>query len=496
MKLSKREGILLTITFCLVVTVAYYYFVFEKLQDKIEAINLEIETSNRLYDAQEELVREAATKDIEIEELKSVIFPIAEKYYGTTDQETFIAEIDKINKLSGMNITKIVFSEDMNVSLREPEIDETETSEPENSDAGGENITQNDIDTENAVDDSESDENTDNAAINKFELIEIEEGSAEYSEGNIKLMQTEIEFLASYSQMLKWLKSVDNNSKNIISGKLEMERKNLEISQNDVNPRLRGKVKLSFYQVKDVDKYAKPVVTFLTSNPIKKTRYNNPFRSYSWAWKVEEISVNPTVPTPDYSNIGNNNIGTGTSTPVNYPIPGIPTQGTTGTPANTPKMMHQDLYGFEDEGIKLKKSTEEITASAEIEKEIISNGKQAAKVNYYFFGSDASHKLYIDLTDKNLTISKKIELIKFKVYAEKEAQNEVGLLISDSRGKNYQIVMANEISWTGWKELKYDFKGITDFPVQVKGVYIAFGEKRATREGSLIFDDINISYIE
>lgn len=483
MKLSSREKILLTVTLTFALLVAYYFLVFQKLQEKISALEVEVETSRQVYEANEMLLLRAANVEPEMNKLKKEIYPVAKHYYGTTEQEEFIAEIDKVNKKSGMNITSIKFSPDTPVNLREPAVDPDAPAPTEETT-------------------TETDENTDSEEGKKenknLQLIALEEGqdvdlnAPEYTgySQNIKLMQTDIEFLATYSQIHKWLKAVDRNKRNIISSQLSLERKNMEILNGDKNPMLKGTVRLSFYQVIDADKYTKPIISFLKKKPLKKTKYINPFRSYPWAWKTivsgnegewssnngGNIGGSGGYTSNDFGNFGNNN--TGTVKPKNR------------------KLVNRNLYDFEDGILPLKKDYPDTVASSEVETNQVAKGKAALKVNYSLLRGDLKDKVMVDLTEKNLILKEKMEMIRLKVYAEKENYNEVGLLLQDSSGQKYQVVLAKEVSWTGWKELQYDFRGISQYPVQVIAIYISYGESKYTNTGSLIFDDMNITYFK
>lgn len=484
MKLSSREKTLLAVTLILVVAVAYYFLVFVKLQEKISFLEDDVTESQMRYDANEQTFVRAATIDKEIDKLKKEIYPVAKHYYGTTDQEEFIAEIEKINRKSGMNVTKITFSPDTIVNLREPLENENGVSQV----------------TEKKTEGTKEDDKK-----NNLQLLEAKEGQNVDPNGenfngysqNIQLMQTEIDFIATYAQIDKWLKAVDKNKKNIISGKLQVKRKELQVKNNDKHAPLKGTVRLSFYQVIDADKYTKPITSFLKKKPIRKTKYKNPFRSYPWAWIREVVSSNnevPAQPPISYNPLDNGFFG--------FPGPssdGFFNGGNSGLPFNPKqpkkgKLRHGMLYDFEDGVLPLKKDYQENVASAEIETKQVSKGKSALKVNYSFMRSDLQDKIIVDLTEKNLVLNNPMNMIRLNVYAEKENFNEVGLLLSDKNGQKYQIVLAKEVSWQGWKELKYDFHGISTYPIRVSGIYISYGEKRFTNTSSLIFDNMNISY--
>lgn len=508
MKLSKREKILLSVTFVIVLVAAYYFLVFERLTQKITSLQQELEQVQTQYDNQELVLRQAAQLGSQMDELKKEIYPIAKRYYGKTEQEEFIAEIDKINQKSGMDIQKINFSEDALVYLREPDPDEntpapsTATSGEALADGSSQTNTEGQAAPETeepqAAQGSPSEPQTTSDEGMNLQLIPEEEGAEAQGEEkeiigysqNIKLMQTEIEFFSTYKQMLKWLHAVDNNPKNIISGKLEMERKDNEIRHNDKNPVLKGTVRLSFYQVKDVDKYDVPMITFLTEKPIPKSRRENPFQSYRWAWKIVggSDSSSGTRGYPEYGSSSNSPLPPPPANPLNP-------DGNQNNPLNV-SLKKKDLYDFEDEMIKIKKNVDSITAMGEIDRTNVAKGKFGGKVSYNFSGESAKEKILIDLSEKDLTLDKKMETITFSVFAEQELLNEVGLIISDSKDQEYQIVMANEISWRGWRELSYDFHGIENYPIKIKGIYIAYGEKKGTKSGKLVFDDINVGYLD
>ena len=70
-------------------------------------------------------------------------------------------------------------------------------------------------------------------------------------------MTADIEFEGTYTQVLKLLELIDGNQQKIVSSELELGgKKSLSSTEENKNPDLTsGKIKLRFYQVKDVERY-------------------------------------------------------------------------------------------------------------------------------------------------------------------------------------------------------------------------------------------------
>ena len=115
--------------------------------------------------------------DEKLNGLKKEISPMAEKYFGRTDQEAFILYIHDLNNKSGLNITKVAFSDEINVNLSQAlEENGEETTKEETKDTADGNL---------AV-----------YELNELDDTSVANDDAKYSQ-NIKLMKAEIEFIGT-----------------------------------------------------------------------------------------------------------------------------------------------------------------------------------------------------------------------------------------------------------------------------------------------------------
>lgn len=104
-------------------------------------------------------------------------------------------------------------------------------------------------------------------------------------------------------------------------------------------------------------------------------------------------------------------------------------------------------------------------------------------------------KLYIDLMDENICINEKLEEVTLNAYTKSNLPHEIGLILIDGDKKEYQIILTKTVDWTGWKELSYDFKGISKFPVQIKAIYVTPNKGANIKEGEIIFDSIAVRFL-
>ncbi len=501
MKISKKEQQLLLILAIVVIVALYYFFVVSALNTKTSDLEQQISEIEVTKEQMSAIVAQADAKKAEAEQLKAEIFPIAQKYFGKTDQEEFIMQINRLNQASGLEISSIQFSEYATISLNGDKeavaiVDEngkstpiegaesTETPAPAEGEAPA-------GDAAPAEGEKSGEEQNQQLSVDAENLMNGSEQEGEEVEtSNIKLMQAQLEFSGTYAQVLKLLHEIDNNPKNIISSELTMNRDGQAVA-GEKETKMTGSIRLSFYQVTDVDKYVQAVPGVLETNPLPKARRANPYLSYSWAWtKNVPSSADPL------------NIVSGSSVkpPTDVAPSGNPNKKQVG-PTKTKSvskvsLQNKEIFGFETGDVSVKASAPQVAVTGEITESIFAKGKKAGRLNYSFTGNPGTEKAYIDLTGSNITIKQRVEGIGFSVYSEKTMPHEVGLRMTDAKGQEYLIVFAKEVSWTGWKEILYDLHGIKDYPITVDGIYVEGKEGSDVLEGSLIFDNIFINVLQ
>ena len=116
-KISKREENLLLGLAIVVIVALYYYTVAGNLMGKTSALGSEIQQFQETKEQMDTVIAQSEIKQTEAEELKTEIFPIAKKYFGKTEQEEFIMQINRLNQASGLDIVSIQFSEYASISL-------------------------------------------------------------------------------------------------------------------------------------------------------------------------------------------------------------------------------------------------------------------------------------------------------------------------------------------------------------------------------------------
>ena len=103
-------------------------------------------------------------------------------------------------------------------------------------------------------------------------------------------MTADIEFEGTYTQVLKLLELIDGNQQKIVSSELELGgKKSLSSTEENKNPELTsGKIKLRFYQVKDVERYV-TLESNVDKTPIQFANWQSPFAIPTW--QAGSISV-------------------------------------------------------------------------------------------------------------------------------------------------------------------------------------------------------------
>ena len=519
MNMSKKERNLLVIVLLLVIIVIYYMFVFQSLQGKVSSTEQEISDTQTAKQQADASIAQVETTKTEIEGLKAKIYPIAQKYFGSTDQEEFIMNINRLNQLSGLNITNISFSEYQSINLDQPAegapaaapappTEGTEDEPAEGTPAEG---------TEGAPAEGASapaESNTTTAgrstadvtqAASDAELLkkgqEIKAGE-DTSSDNVKLMQAQLQFTGTYSQVLKLLHEIDQNPKNIISSQLQMQREGDPSLGEEKDTQMSGNILLSFFQVKNVDNYVAKLPSVLETAPIPKSGRDNPFLSYSWAWTYENGAGGAT---PSYQGSPSTPSPSPSPSAIKPPTGQAPSKPSKPTgKSSLPKpgkseitLQNKEVYGFEGDDFDIK-TPEGVEAEAVAVTDTIQTGTKAAKLTYTFSGNEDNERIYLDLTSKKLVLKQKVEGLGLSIYAEQTLPHETGIRIRKSDGTPVLIVLAKEISWNGWKNILYDLKNLqkTDFPITIEGVYVENSKGSDVLGGTLIFDNMFINYLE
>ncbi len=110
----------------------------------------------------------------------------------------------------------------------------------------------------------------------------------------------------------------------------------------------------------------------------------------------------------------------------------------------------------------------------------------------YQFKKSNSEQIASIRFDDDLVIKDKIKGIGFDIYGDK-SNNTVGLIIEDANGKEFNVILAPKISWTGYKNITVNLNEELKYPISIKNIYSS-AEKmtKAPKKSAVYFDNLYI----
>ena len=236
-------------------------------------------------------------------------------------------------------------------------------------------------------------------------------------------------------------------------------------------------------------------------NFIPRSSKDNPFEAYSWSYKITTI---PGVYTSPVSQQG---IIVGPGEQGMYYLPEqtkedpISMEKTIELGAQNPLPLALNifdeklLYSFEDKILKTFALDKGNTISGKLEEDLESE-ENLYSITYTFDGEEAETEVYLDLQSKKLTIDKHPQYLSLFVNADKKLDNILGLIVTDSKGMDYRVFLANKIDWTNQKELRGVLPESIAYPLTVKNVFVRDNSDTSTKNAKLSFDELKVAYMK
>ena len=273
----------------------------------------------------------------------------------------------------------------------------------------------------------------------------------------------------------------------------------MQLKSGDDVP-LSGTIFMNFHCVDSVDKYVPQDPSVLEYNFIPRSSKDNPFEAYSWSYKITTIPGVYTSPVSQQGIVGPGEQGM-------YYLP----EQTKEDPISMEKTMElgaknplplalnifdeKPLYSFEDRILKTFALDKGNTISGKLEKDLESE-ENLYSITYTFDGEEAETEVYLDLQSKKLTIDKHPQYLSLFVNADKKLDNILGLIVTDAKGMDYRVFLANKIDWTNQKELRGVLPESIAYPLTVKNVFVRDNSDTSTKNAKLSFDELKVAYMK
>lgn len=284
-------------------------------------------------------------------------------------------------------------------------------------------------------------------------------------EAELNAISASIPFTGDYESFLGFLKQVRQNPKKILV-------KNINISNNE-NGLVSGNVVLDFYSIPPLG--AKKLSDgIVKETPSSKLNPFSPFEGY-----ISGIL--------DYLDQGNkdNQPSYNTPAPTTKPSP-APTE----PEVNIKKTL---LEGFETLDMFFVGNPRDVEGSVTHYTNKI-QGNYSTKLQYDFI-LQRSNSLANAVFDKNKpTITVQPEFISLSVYSYEMSSHQLGMVLRDATGKEYHILLADQIDWVYWKTLEATLPSEITYPAEIQRIYVEGNSLDDKTNGVFLLDNLEAAY--
>ena len=153
---------------------------------------------------------------------------------------------------------------------------------------------------------------------------------------------------------------------------------------------------------------------------------------------------------------------------------------------STPKPILLD--DFETDSFLFDEYPDEVSGDAYLSNEQVYSGNYSVKLNYDFNQDIQIRGAYIELKNP-LTIPKDALSLSFWVYNDSYKDEKLKIKLKDSQGSTKLIVLQENISHEGWKEITYDLSNIS-LPATLSDIYLAQDNLTIKNSGSIYVDNL------
>ena len=453
-----------------------------QLAEEHATISTELEGKNAKISQRKSLTKQLQT-------LNAKTLDQAKKYYGTTNQGEFIFLIDKLVNESGIKFKSVNYTESTELELQQEGLAAT-SSNGQNSNSSGTTSSSSSSETSSSSSTTSSSSGTSSSSTSSSSSSDANTatttaantatpGNGTTNNTNITQMTANIEFEGTYTQVLKLLELIDGNQQKIVSSELELGgKKSLSSTEENKNPDLTsGKIKLRFYQVKDVERYV-TLESNVDKTPIQFANWESPFAIPTW--QAGSISVTTagggTDATGNKGSLGAATTNTTSSANANSSTnlaPSYLEQLSTQSSRNDGLSAYYNsstIYRFESP-LKLTQSggSNQYDVTVDNTDFLEGSGSNVVKIP----ATKSSTMYEMEFAAPYVSLNNKPDAISFSLSLSNQWQGKIGLIVKNASGQKIYLHVIRPNSWTGWREVSFDPENIPGFsyPMTIVGYY-------------------------
>ena len=151
------------------------------------------------------------------------------------------------------------------------------------------------------------------------------------------------------------------------------------------------------------------------------------------------------------------------------------------------------IYGFEEGNSFFVANNEDIKGTLTRSKTKIAGGYSADLTFDFASGRDFS-EANIVFEGNPILLTKQADYIGLWVYAYEASNHKMGVVIIDSKGKEFKVELASAIDFTQWQELEVQMPVEISYPCMIQRIYVEGIGYDQKLTGKYLFDQLEVSY--
>jgi type IV pilus assembly protein PilO len=295
----------------------------------------------------------------------------------------------------------------------------------------------------------------------------------------LKQTMASLSFDGNYESLMAYLRNTRTFDKQIVVKEM--------VIQNQLDQGLVGKMQLEFNGIPAVEAYSVPYKKLVTSQFNTRDLSLGPFAPYD-----NFVAVQPTEAATDG--------GTVIIPDPNEYYPGEPVPGETvvggngtGSGTGTPYRPMSEIYGFEDSASFFVGNNLDITGFIAKSKMKVAGG-YSTEVNFDFVTGRELSEANVVFDTTPVMINKQADSIGLWVYAYEASNHAIGVVIIDSKGKEYRVPLTESVDFTQWQEIDAALPVEITYPCMIQRIYIEGKGYDQKLTGKYLFDRLQVSY--
>jgi len=283
---------------------------------------------------------------------------------------------------------------------------------------------------------------------------------------NTKKLQATVSYQTDYYTLLSYIHSLRLHDRKIVLKEVSMT--------NGFDTGLTGKMTYEFNAIPSVAMFTEQFDQLVSAQLNTRDVMTGPFMPYE-TFVVEA----PTEPISE------------TFVPA---YPEYPTEDLDGDIDYEDYRPKTQIYGFEEgDYFFVGNPSTDITGMTARSKTKVSGGF-SAEMNFDFASARDYSEANLVFDANPVMLSRPADFISLWVYAYEASNHGIGVVIIDSKGKEYKVRLTDSVGWTQWEEVEAEMPVEISYPCMIQRIYvegIGFDQKIV---GKYLFDQLSVSY--